>query len=280
VTGDPADGPVTASGPDGDIVVWEADGTVVALPAACPHRGAHLGDATVQDGCLVCPLHGWRWRPDGTNAGTGDGPAQPEASATAVPVHQGVDGPLLWVSGSSPSDPSHPPVDLAGLLPTGPGVADRSWALDLGEIDPAMVIGNAFAGAHLPTVHGRNRRLDGLELTADLARVDHLDAAGGRTRFTAYRSSQLAVEVATDRDDLAFGVLFTVDVGPGSGATIRYRAAGPGAEALVRRFARRHRDEVEADLAVFRRQRPERGRFWGPEDGALQAYEGWVASLP
>lgn len=31
---------------------------IVALAGACPHEGADLGDATFEDGRLVCALHG------------------------------------------------------------------------------------------------------------------------------------------------------------------------------------------------------------------------------
>jgi Phenylpropionate dioxygenase and related ring-hydroxylating dioxygenases, large terminal subunit len=38
------------------------------LDAYCGHMGAHLGHGGwVEDECVVCPYHGWRWRGDGTN---------------------------------------------------------------------------------------------------------------------------------------------------------------------------------------------------------------------
>jgi phenylpropionate dioxygenase-like ring-hydroxylating dioxygenase large terminal subunit len=278
----PGPGPRSVVGRDEDLVVWDAGRQVVVFPSACPHRGAHLADGVVEDGCLVCPMHGWRWRPDGTNAGTGDGPALPDAVAWPAPTHAGVDGTLVWLSSASPDVPSHDPVDLATLLPAAAEVdevAEVSWSFALDGLDPAVIIGNAFDGSHLPFVHGRRREVAGLDLTEHLASIEHVDERGGRTRFTAYRSAQLVVDVAVDREDLALGVLFTVDVGPTASATVRYRGAGPGAEALTDRFARLHRRELEADLALFRRQRPERGRHWGPGDGPLRDYEAWVAAL-
>jgi nitrite reductase (NADH) small subunit len=34
------------------------DGSVRALGAVCPHRGGPLADGLVDDGVVVCPLHG------------------------------------------------------------------------------------------------------------------------------------------------------------------------------------------------------------------------------
>ena len=76
----PAPGEVTAAVLAGeDLVLWRGpDGALVAQDAYCPHFGAHLGHGgLVEDGCLRCPFHGWRWAPDGRHAGypMGDGVA-------------------------------------------------------------------------------------------------------------------------------------------------------------------------------------------------------------
>jgi 3-ketosteroid 9alpha-monooxygenase subunit A len=53
----------------GDEIVMYRDGggVVHALDAHCRHLGAHLGSGRVEGDCVVCPFHGWRWGPDGTN---------------------------------------------------------------------------------------------------------------------------------------------------------------------------------------------------------------------
>jgi nitrite reductase/ring-hydroxylating ferredoxin subunit len=38
--------------------VFDHDGRFVVTDAACPHRGGPLIEATVRNGCLVCP---WHW---------------------------------------------------------------------------------------------------------------------------------------------------------------------------------------------------------------------------
>ena len=35
--------------------------TVHAFDGICPHRGASLGEGFLNDGCLVCPWHGWQF---------------------------------------------------------------------------------------------------------------------------------------------------------------------------------------------------------------------------
>ena len=44
---------------DREVVVWkEREHTIRIAPGSCPHMGASLAEATVQQGCLVCPWHG------------------------------------------------------------------------------------------------------------------------------------------------------------------------------------------------------------------------------
>jgi Domain of unknown function (DUF5914)/Rieske [2Fe-2S] domain len=60
-------GPWSVVVADQEVVLWRTAavgpvgpvGTELrAAPAACPHMGAHLGEGSVRDGCLVCPWHG------------------------------------------------------------------------------------------------------------------------------------------------------------------------------------------------------------------------------
>jgi nitrite reductase (NADH) small subunit len=37
------------------------DDSLRALDAACPHRGGPLADALIDDGVVVCPLHGYTY---------------------------------------------------------------------------------------------------------------------------------------------------------------------------------------------------------------------------
>lgn len=49
-----------------DLVIWRAaSGDIVAAPDRCPHREAPLSHGSVEDGCLVCPYHGWKFGDEG-----------------------------------------------------------------------------------------------------------------------------------------------------------------------------------------------------------------------
>lgn len=43
------------------IAIFRTDAAVYALAADCPHAGGPLQDGLVADGCVTCPLHGWRF---------------------------------------------------------------------------------------------------------------------------------------------------------------------------------------------------------------------------
>jgi nitrite reductase (NADH) small subunit len=45
---------------DRRIAVFNTGDGFVALDANCPHRSGPLSDGLVADGCVTCPLHGWR----------------------------------------------------------------------------------------------------------------------------------------------------------------------------------------------------------------------------
>lgn len=50
------------------LVVWSDGDEHHVVDATCPHLGAHLGvGGHVDDRCLVCPFHGWRFDGDGVN---------------------------------------------------------------------------------------------------------------------------------------------------------------------------------------------------------------------
>jgi len=45
---------------DVEIAVFKIDGEVYALSNICPHQHtALIYDGFVEDGCIVCPAHGW-----------------------------------------------------------------------------------------------------------------------------------------------------------------------------------------------------------------------------
>jgi nitrite reductase (NADH) small subunit len=47
---------------DGErIAIFRTEEGVHAVAAECPHAGGPLQDGLVADGCVTCPLHGWRF---------------------------------------------------------------------------------------------------------------------------------------------------------------------------------------------------------------------------
>lgn len=47
------------------VAFRDSDGRAHVLSDICVHRGGSLGEGWVQDDCVVCPYHGWRYAGDG-----------------------------------------------------------------------------------------------------------------------------------------------------------------------------------------------------------------------
>lgn len=55
-----------------DVAIFKVDSEVFALSNICPHKlSALIFDGMIEDGCVICPVHGWMFnlrtgkRPDG-----------------------------------------------------------------------------------------------------------------------------------------------------------------------------------------------------------------------
>ena len=47
---------------DTEIAVFKMDGELFALYNICPHQHFNLiFDGIVEEGCVICPIHGWRF---------------------------------------------------------------------------------------------------------------------------------------------------------------------------------------------------------------------------
>ena len=69
-----------------DVAVFRTKGELFAIDDLCPHMGASLSGGYVEDGCVTCPWHYWRFRlADGAWADN------PKVKQAAYPVHE-VDG--------------------------------------------------------------------------------------------------------------------------------------------------------------------------------------------
>jgi nitrite reductase/ring-hydroxylating ferredoxin subunit len=63
------------------ITVWNVDGLFYATDARCPHEDAPLCMGDVQDGVVMCPMHGWQF-----NVTTGAGVKPPHVHLRSFPV--------------------------------------------------------------------------------------------------------------------------------------------------------------------------------------------------
>jgi phenylpropionate dioxygenase-like ring-hydroxylating dioxygenase large terminal subunit len=134
-----------------DHVLWRGgEGTIHAALDECPHRGGRLSQGWIQEGCLVCPYHGWRFDSAGACVEIPqkdpDLPIPPRARVRSVLVEERYG--LAWVCVGMPR--AH--------LPELPECDDPEWTLiheifDLWETSAPRLIDNALDVSHLSFVH-------------------------------------------------------------------------------------------------------------------------------
>lgn len=131
--------------PDQPLVVFRGtDGTPRAVPAHCPHMGAHLQHGTVHGNALQCPLHHKRFEAVSTTALPGP------LCLPALPTREAYNG--VWVGTGAPGAPE--------TLPAFDGVAESNLFFKHGR--PVLVrcpwqavVANAFDLNHFQKVHER-----------------------------------------------------------------------------------------------------------------------------
>ena len=64
-----------------EIAVFLVDGEVKAYDGLCPHLQGPLGEGYIEDGCVECPFHAWRF-----DLRTGAGLANPALRLRAFDV--------------------------------------------------------------------------------------------------------------------------------------------------------------------------------------------------
>jgi phenylpropionate dioxygenase-like ring-hydroxylating dioxygenase large terminal subunit len=82
------------------LVLWRGEGgAVTAAPDRCPHRESPLSLGEVEDGCLVCPYHGWTFGDGGTcvKVPSSDPNLPVPARANLATVHATERYGLVWV---------------------------------------------------------------------------------------------------------------------------------------------------------------------------------------
>jgi phenylpropionate dioxygenase-like ring-hydroxylating dioxygenase large terminal subunit len=134
------------------IVLFRSEGTIIALPDLCVHRGAPLSMGTVANGILRCAYHGWGYGQDGRVVSIPclrPGSAIPRAART--PSYQVEERySLVWVA---LEDPVLPIPDIARDLLLKPNVHARCWARLEWSTSAGRAVENAMDIAHFPFVH-------------------------------------------------------------------------------------------------------------------------------
>ncbi len=114
---------------------------VGALDDACPHRGFPLHKGTVEDGCLVCPYHGWSW----STEGQGHSPGTPRARPRTTPWEAVERLGALWIRRSE-GPAAFPTVDASGHQPVTTFRVRAHAPLE-------VVLDNFIEVEHTPSVH-------------------------------------------------------------------------------------------------------------------------------
>jgi phenylpropionate dioxygenase-like ring-hydroxylating dioxygenase large terminal subunit len=132
-----------------DLVLWRDGNRIMAWQDLCVHRGTRLSLGRVEDGCLICPYHGWSYNAEGRCVLIPAHPDQPPpARARAVTYAVQERYGLVWVSLGTPSrDPApFPEWDDPAFrkVQMGPYAFNAT---------PYRVIENALDVTHFPFVH-------------------------------------------------------------------------------------------------------------------------------
>lgn len=78
----PEGGAVVVTVRQKDVAIFRVNGALHAIDDVCPHMGASLSGGFVEDGCVTCPWHYWRFRlNDGAWADN------PKVKTGSYPVH-------------------------------------------------------------------------------------------------------------------------------------------------------------------------------------------------
>ena len=137
-----------------EIVAWWAGGgRVCVAESVCPHLGSALGPATggkVQDGCLVCPFHGFEYDATGQCVATPFAAAPKSAKLRVFETREVLD--LIfawWGSGGRP-----PQWDLPADPPVGSDWSDLEIRTIRFPGHPQETSENSVDLSHLNYVHG------------------------------------------------------------------------------------------------------------------------------
>lgn len=133
------------------VVLYRAPQGIVAAPDRCPHREAPLSAGQIaDDGCLVCPYHGWAFGDDGRCTrvpSTADSvPPPPRAHLETFATHEKYG--LIWLCVGTPT--GEPPVIPNEDDPTFRRI---NTPVDIWKCSATRMSDNFLDISHFPFVH-------------------------------------------------------------------------------------------------------------------------------
>jgi phenylpropionate dioxygenase-like ring-hydroxylating dioxygenase large terminal subunit len=180
-----------------DVVLFRgADGTVTALPDRCSHRESPLSPGAVDDGCIVCPYHGWTFDQTGRCVrvpSAADGvPVPPKAHLT--PYHCTERYGLVWVC---LGEPRAPIPDMR--WEDDPSFRRINTPVDTWKVATTRVVDNFLDFTHFPFVHTRTfgRSQD---TQAPRIELQHLDDFFYGYRYEVLANNQSVGTIASGQD--------------------------------------------------------------------------------
>jgi phenylpropionate dioxygenase-like ring-hydroxylating dioxygenase large terminal subunit len=176
-----------------DYVVWRAEpsGPLHAARNECPHRSAALSQGWIEDGCLVCPYHGWRFDRSGVcvliPANDPDLPIPPRARVQSVRVDQRYG--LVWVCIGTPREPIPTFPELEG-----PGYTLVHELMEVWHASAPRITDNALDVSHVAWVHR-----DSVGDASNPRLSDYtVDREGTRLRFSVTYKSKVTGQQAAN----------------------------------------------------------------------------------
>ena len=134
-----------------DFVIWrESNGGLIAAPERCPHRQAPLSHGHLENGCLVCPYHGWTFSEFGKCVNipsAADGvpiPSRAHLDTAEVIEKYG----LIWLC---PGKPLKPLFELEEELD--PSFRRINTEVQKWEVAATRMVDNFLDITHFPYVH-------------------------------------------------------------------------------------------------------------------------------
>lgn len=145
-----ADAPVATTLLDQALVVWRSAAGVHACLDLCIHRGSPLSEGWLDDGCVVCPYHAWRYDGSGRCVDIPSlAPGTPIPAKARVPAYacQERYG-LVWVCLGEPRAPIPPLPEWDDPAYERHFAGTFEW-----QAHATRMIENFMDLAHLPWVH-------------------------------------------------------------------------------------------------------------------------------